>query len=323
MDFTPAIYEHAARIIGRSPWDVSRNQQLLVEAHLKAFETYHHTPVIVGIDVYNLEAEAYGATVEQPAGNDIPAIVGAALNSVNEVIRLPLFNPEQDGRIPMMINAVKAVQGELSGVDVRFPISGPFSILSNLVGFDTLLMDAFTQPEMVRQALEHIVDGQITLCQACARRGLAITMFESSATPPLISPDTFRQVELPPLQRLVRAAAEITNATVSCIIGGDTAPIIDDLMQTDARYVICPYETDQSLFMERMRAWPEVMVRINMDARVFTRMNETDLRAEADRVISLARARERVCIGTGVLPYEALPETVFFMRDYLHRISDS
>ena len=27
--FTPVIYEHAARFVGRSPWDVSRDPELL------------------------------------------------------------------------------------------------------------------------------------------------------------------------------------------------------------------------------------------------------------------------------------------------------
>ena len=61
MKFIPAVYEHAAKVIGKTPWEVSRNKALIIEAHRAAFAMYSHTPVVVGIDIYNLEPEAYGA----------------------------------------------------------------------------------------------------------------------------------------------------------------------------------------------------------------------------------------------------------------------
>jgi hypothetical protein len=38
---------------------------------------------------------------------------------------------------------------------------------------------------------------------------------------------------------------------------------------------------------------------------------------EAERVMLLARGRERVCLGSGVLPYEAVPETVLAVKNYI------
>jgi len=66
ISFSPSVYEHAAAMIGRSPWDTSRDPDLLYAGHKAAFLKYHHTPVVVGIDIYNLEAEAYGAKVSVP-----------------------------------------------------------------------------------------------------------------------------------------------------------------------------------------------------------------------------------------------------------------
>ena len=74
MDFCPSVYEHAARVIGRTPWELSRDGGLLAAGHIEAFRLYSHRPVVVGIDIYNLEAEAYGAIVRQASGNGIPAV---------------------------------------------------------------------------------------------------------------------------------------------------------------------------------------------------------------------------------------------------------
>ena len=72
MDISPSVYEHAAMLIGRTPWEVSRDGDLIFEAHAAAYRRYRQTPVMPGIDIYNLEAEAYGAAVARPGGNGIP-----------------------------------------------------------------------------------------------------------------------------------------------------------------------------------------------------------------------------------------------------------
>ena len=74
MELSPSVYEHAAAVIGRTPWDVSRDAELLFAAHAAAYRLYRHTPIMPGIDIYNLEAEAYGGVVRQPQGVGIPAI---------------------------------------------------------------------------------------------------------------------------------------------------------------------------------------------------------------------------------------------------------
>ena len=82
MQFAPSVYEHAARLIGRTPWEVSRDARLLYEGHAEAFRRYRHAPVVVGVDIYNLEAEAYGAAVARPEGTGIPAVSEHPFQSV-------------------------------------------------------------------------------------------------------------------------------------------------------------------------------------------------------------------------------------------------
>jgi hypothetical protein len=61
MPFTPAVYERAACFVGRTPAEVSRDPDLLFQGHRGAYLEYRQQPIAVGIDIYNLEAEAYGA----------------------------------------------------------------------------------------------------------------------------------------------------------------------------------------------------------------------------------------------------------------------
>jgi len=57
MELSPSIYEHAAAVISRTPWETSRDEELLFAAHAAAYRLYRHTPIMPGIDIYNLEAD--------------------------------------------------------------------------------------------------------------------------------------------------------------------------------------------------------------------------------------------------------------------------
>ncbi|MEJ2703050.1 MAG: uroporphyrinogen decarboxylase family protein [Sedimentisphaerales bacterium] len=317
IPFSPSIYEHAARVINRSPWEVSRDGDLLAKGHIEAFRLYEHCPVVVGIDIYNLEAEAYGAPVDKPTGNGIPAISRHPLRSITDLLNLEPLDPQRDGRIPMVIEAARRVAKECPQADVRVPLSGPFSLTANLVGFESLLCEIQTDPDLVSRALKHLVAGQVEFCKEVVHRGLDIAFFESAATPPLLAPHQFRDVELGALVKIMEETSVVVGHPVPCIMGGDTLPILDYILDTGTGYVCCPAKTDQPKFMARMRARPDVMVRINMDPRGITAKNFDDVQKEVDRVLALADNREKVCIGTGCLPFEADPDVVVMTKEYV------
>lgn len=317
MQFCPSIYEHAARVIDKSPWEVSRDVELLSQAHIKAYRLYQHRPIVVGIDIYNLEAEAYGAVVGRAEGNAIPAISEYPCSSVKELLSLKPFDPKSAGRIPMVIDAAKHISQLCPDADVRIPLSGPFSLAANLTGFENLLCEIQTSPDLVAEVLRHLVAGQVEFCKEVVRNRLDIAFFESSATPPLLSPQQFRQIELGPLKEIMQKTASVVSHPVPCIMGGDTLPILDDILSTGTGYVCCPAKTNQQKFMEKMKDHFEVTVRINTDARAITSKNFGDIEKEVDRVMALADNRPNVCIGTGCLPFEAEPEVVLKTKEYI------
>lgn len=217
----------------------------------------------------------------------------------------------------MVIEAAQNVREKCPDADVRIPLSGPFSLAANLIGFENLLCEIHTDPDLVAEALGHLVAGQIEFCKEVVRNGLDIAFFESSATPPLLSPLQFRQIELGALKEIMRKTAEIVGHPVPCIMGGDTLPILDDILSTGTGYVCCPAKTDQQKFMEKMQKHSEVTVRINMDARAITSKNFRQVEKEVDRVLALTQNRPNICIGTGCLPFEAEPEVVLKTKEYI------
>ncbi|OHB64263.1 MAG: hypothetical protein A2Y77_04385 [Planctomycetes bacterium RBG_13_62_9] len=317
MQFAPSVYEHAARVIDESPWDVSRDVQWLARGHIEAYRLYQHRPIVVGIDIYNLEAEAYGATVTRPSGQGIPAICDHPFSTARELIDLEPFDPQSAGRVPLTIEAAGRVAAECPGADVRVPLSGPFSLAANLVGFENLLYEVHRTPDLVARALLALVTGQVRFCQEIVRHGLGIAFFESAAAPPLLSPANFRDIELPALKAIMAQTSVLVSHPVPCIMGGDTLPILDHILATGTGYICCPAETDQRGFMEKMKAHPQVFTRINMDPGPITANDYDAIQKEVDRVVALAQGRTGVCIGTGCLPFEADPQMVLKTKEYV------
>jgi len=316
IPFSISVYEHAAQLIGRSPWEVSRDPELLYQAHRAAYLRYRHFPVVVGIDIYNLEAEAYGCVVERPEGNGIPAVTRPRFESLDDALGLAALRPTE-GRIPAFIEAGRRLAAEYPEADVRIPVSGPFSIATSLLGLEELLIGVAERPEVVRAFLMKLIPGQLAFCQAVREAGLDVAFFESAAAPPLLSPRQFREVELPALKEAMQRVAENVGHPVPCIIGGDTEPIVDAMMETGTDFVICPAETDRERFLARMERYPHVKVRVNLNPALYTRGTREEIIAEVDRVIALAAGRPNVLLGTGAVPYETPPENLLLIRDYV------
>jgi len=317
MDISPSVYEHAAAVIGRTPWEASRDPDLLFAAHAEAYRVYRHTPIMPGIDIYNLEAEAYGAKVEHPGGTGIPAITRPICRSAVELVDLRPLNPRTDGRIPMAIGVAARLAREFPETQVRVPVSGPFSIASNLVGFENLLVDVAARPEDVGRALLHLVAGQVAFAEEIQSQGVDVAFFESAACPPLLSPANFRRLELPALRAILGGMARVLGHPVPCIIGGDTAPILEAILETGTSYVVAPYETDQDVFLGKIWDRTDIRVRVNTGSEIISRGPWDAIQADADRIIRLVQGRANVCLGTGALPYETPPENVLRLMDYV------
>lgn len=320
IDFSPSVYEHAARMIDRSPWDTSRDPELLYAGHRAAYEEYRHTPIVVGIDIYNLETEAYGAEVRRPTTpNGIPAIHDPLFAELSDdALSIASFDPARAGRIPMVIDVARRLQGDLPEADVRIPVAGPFSIAFNLRGINGLCMDAALEPERVARFLMRLAENQAVFCRAIIEAGLDVAFFESAASPPMLSPQQFHDLELPALKRILEIAAEEAGHPVPCIMGGDTIHILDDILATGTGYVVCNVETDQKEFIARAGAsHPHVKIRVNMDPGIVACDDRETIHAEIDRILDITKEHPNCLMGTGCLPYETPPRNVAWIREYV------
>ena len=316
--FLPAIYEHKAWFLQETPSRVCQSAELLTRALLAEFETIGPDALSVGIDVYNVEAEAAGCEITF-YGNGSTAVPGIeaghhALGMDDDLTNRRIPNPRTDGRMPVHIEAARRVVKELgSNYWVRGAISGPFSLATSLVGLDELFPACLEEPEQVKTLLDYAARIIKDYAQAYIDVGAGLIMFDSQASPDMISRQTYEEFVLPVMKDLIRHFAAQGIRNVPLIIGGDTIRIIDLLIQTGANNLLCDYTADMQTWSDACRKAGRA-VRRNLAPRLLETATPDEIYRAARREIEQGRDLPGFIMGTAVIPYGTPTQNILAVK---------
>jgi uroporphyrinogen decarboxylase len=311
-----------AKLVGRSPSEVSRDAGLLEQAVLAEYETYRPDMLTVGIDIYNIEAEALGTEVTFSEAIDaVPIIRDRILSSLDDFRRLCMVEPERSGRMPLVLAAAKAVNDKVGGeVFVRGAISSPHSMAVELIGIEKLLFGMLEQPDQVNEFLGFLTDVSVSYGKAFVDRGVEVCVFDSYAAPPLISPGLFEAAILPHVRRLITELKACGAEFVEYVIGGRTEPIAEHLFATGADILLCDFAADVNIFLEQVKE-TGVLVRRNVSPVLIEQGPNEELDRQIDGARRLAVNHRNVIIGTGAISYNTSAERVLMVKEMCLRKS--
>lgn len=316
--FAPAVYEHKAALIGTTPSILARDPGLLSRALACEAETYRPDILTVGVDVYNIEAEALGCPVRYFESNDVPSVDRPLLAPGGSLAGLRLPDPETSGRMPVFLAAGETALARFGKeMIVRGALSSPFSVACGMVGSAEMSMALIDRPDWVSELLALTSEVVKSYGRAFIRRGLGVVLFDSHAAPPLVSPSLFRQVVLPATAGVIgyfRGALGL--GLVPYIIGGDTFRILEDILATGTNNILCDFKADLSRYLDRLAGSP-VLVRANLDPFFLETAPVEEIRKKASDVAAAGRRHPGFILGTGILPYHLPSEKALAVRDGL------
>jgi uroporphyrinogen decarboxylase len=318
VPFCPAVYEHKAALIGTTPSRLARDPDLLERAILREAEIYGADLLVVGCDVYNVEAEAAGCEVRFSDSNDVPSITSRALSPGDDLSRWKNPNPEKDGRMPVFLEAGRRVAAGLGRETVvRGALSAPFSLAAELVGAERLLLALIDEPGWVSRLLGITARIAMAYGRAFHARGLGVILFDSHAAPPLVPPRIYEEIVLPPTAATLSFFRhDLGMPLVPYIMGGDTGRLLDLILATGTNNILCDFKADLSSFVSRLSGKP-VLLRANIDPRFLLSASPGEIRARAREVLAVGRGHPGFLLGTGILPYDIDPSKVVAVRDAL------
>ena len=316
VPFCPAVYEHKAALIGARPSEMCRDADLFERGIVREVEVYDPDMLVVGCDVYNVEAEAAGCEVLYPDSTGVPAVRTRILRPGGDVAALAAPDPERSGRMPLHLEVGRRVQARFGGDRVvRGALTAPFSMAAELVGPAELLMAMLDRPEWVGELLRFTAGVCRAYGRAFAARGLGVILFDSHASPPMTYPEIYRRIVLPPTAEVISYfRRDLGIPLVPYILGGDTGPLLDDLLRTGTNNILCDFRADLGSFVERLKNEP-VLLRANISPALLAAETVEAIRAKVLEVLAVGRRHPRFLMGTGILPYDIAPEKALAVRE--------
>ena len=187
IPFVPAIYEHKGALVGKSPSAICRSAEYLYRGLREELAIYDPDMLVIGIDVYNVEAEALGCRVVYfEDSNDCPGIAEPIVNSAADLTKLHIPEPQRDGRMPLYLGVARQLQAELGGeMILRGAVTGPYSMAAQLIGAENFVLLTIEDPRFARQALEFCARVAAEFGRAFLKLGVEPIVFDSRATPVL------------------------------------------------------------------------------------------------------------------------------------------
>ncbi len=318
IPFVPAVYEHKASLIGKTPSEVARNTDLFAKAVLKEYEIYQPDLLTIGIDVYDIEAEAIGCEVQYFDDScDIPAIKRHILAEGAELGDLRIPNPFEDGRMPVMLEVGGRIARELRDeIYVRGAMSGPFSVACGLMGTERLLTMCIEQPEDAKAVLQFCTEVVKQYALAFLENGLQVIVFDSNGAPPLVSPGMYHELVLPSVQELLECLKRSHVRLIPYIVGGDTTSILNSLLETGANNLLADYSVNLRRFVEAVTP-RGILLRGNVDPALVASGTREAIGDAARTLLNQGREYPRFIMGTGVIPYTTAPENVLAVKEVI------
>ena len=311
--WVPSIYEHGALLLGRSPGEVSRDAGLMADAATASYRTYRHDMVTVGIDIYNIEAEAFGCALSSGEGKSIPGVTNhpLAADETLDFSRLTIPQPGPDNRLGLIADAVERVVDEIaSEVWIYACMGGPFSQAVELRSFDLLIADMYDAPARVHALLERTTELAIQQSRRLAEKGASVNLYESWATMPLISPPLFSEYVVPYNQRVIAALRDNYDIPPPAVImGGDMTLLIDFFIAANSGWIAPDYLTDFEMIRAKTSDQPTI-IRGNVDPKMIERGDWEELETAVNTLAAKAAGMVRFVWGCGCVSLDTPPDSL-------------
>ncbi len=203
--------------------------KMMAETAASTYKLFGFECGVVPVDLC-VEAEALGCVINvYPHAEGIlyPTIKEKLIHNENEMdVKIPADLAGR-GRVPLLKDAIRLLKADIGKeVAIGSYVLGPFTLAGQIMELNDLLKLSFKKPDKVAKLLDVMADAIIIVAKEYEKAGVDyLTVREMGATSDVLSPRVFKNLILPPLQKIMR---EIKIYSVLHICGktNDIAPFM-------------------------------------------------------------------------------------------------
>ncbi len=316
--FLPAVYDFKASLAEIPAHLFGQTEREMQTALEREVDWIRADVLTVGYDIYNVEAEAVGCRLLRQDGHPMPLIETPWMDDPAEADRLPSVPSTLQGRMPLFVEtAAWAVSRFGNDLPVRGAVSGPFSMAATVCRRENLLQAVLEEPESVQRLLDRCTAWILRYAESFVAVGAGVVVFDSFASPPLISPRLYRDLILPYHQRIFRRLKERGVMHRPLILGGNTASILPYLLESEANQFLLDFSIPPAKRKELLQANSQSLFRVNLPPRPIAEGSPEEIgRMVQETCRDLADCRNYI-LGTGILPYATPLENIAAIRNVL------
>jgi len=307
----PQIFGLAGVMAGIPVDEYVRDGLILAECQIKAIKKYGYDAVFSVMDT-SVEAEAVGAILEYKK-DMYPTMKTYAIQDKDMIDHLVLPDPNVAGRMPEMLKALKILRSEFGSAHLVVGcVMGPLTIATQLLGMEKALYLAIDEPEVFITLLDFCTEiaTQFGLAQIQAGAHLPL-VFDPSASPAVVPPQFFKEIELPQLQKLCRTFAEAGSIANWLHIAGPSASILPfypsigvDIANID--YYVTPQQAAEML--------PDMCLDGNIKSLSFIEDRPEEIAAKSSELLDFFESRGGFILSSGCeISPQSRPENIAAM----------
>jgi MtaA/CmuA family methyltransferase len=243
LPLLPITMQFAADLAGVSYRRYATDFRVLVEAQLRTAERFAFDFVSCISDPAR-EAADCGATVvffdDQPPAFDE---TNALLADKSHFARLRAPDPHGGGRMTDRVQAAALFRERTAGqLGIEGWVEGPIAQAADLRGINTVMLDFFDDPALVRELFAFVVDMELRFARAQIEAGVDwIGIGDAAAS--LVGPELYREFVWPFEKQLVDGIHAL-GSKVRLHICGNTSPLLADMGRLGADIVDLDYYAD-------------------------------------------------------------------------------
>jgi len=277
------IYGFASRINHIPLKDYLNSGELLAFCQLEAWKRFGYDGVTVFAD-NSLEAEALGSKISYK-DDAYPQIDEYCLSNIHDWKYLSIPDPEEDGRMPVIIEACRILKDEVGEeTAVVGTAQGPMTLAGQLLGIEKLIYCIVDHPEEFCNLLNFTTRVMVTFGKALINAGAhVIHIFDPSSSCSVIK--------------------DSGDPICWLNITGQTEPILDLFPETGADLFNIDYLVPISIAMEKL---PHHCINGNIKPFSFISGEEKVIQREARDLLAETQFRGGFILGPGCeIPLES------------------
>jgi [methyl-Co(III) methanol-specific corrinoid protein]:coenzyme M methyltransferase len=243
---------------------------------------------VVPVDLC-VEAEAMGCVINvYPHAEGIlyPTIKEKLIHNEDEMnISLPADLGSR-GRVPLLREAISLLKADIGNdVAIGSYVLGPFTLAGQIMELNDLLKLSFKKADKVAKLLDVMADALIIVAKEYEKVGVDyITVREMGATSDVLSPRVFKNLIMPPLQKVLKAISAFSVLHIC----GKTNDIVTTMMEAGPTAISVEQKNDVA----------ESRKKLGSDALIFGNFDPYNVLVSGSE--ELVRSTMRKCIDDGV-----------------------